>query len=46
MFGTKSHLGFNFGVLIAWMVAGLAGVYVATAWRVGKGLRTGVHVVP
>lgn len=45
-FGTKSHLGLNFGVLIAWMVVGLGGVYLATTWRVKKGLKTGVHLVP
>jgi hypothetical protein len=46
VFGTKSHLGLNFGALVAWMAFGLAGVYAATAWRVQRGLRTGVHVVP
>ncbi|KAF2118072.1 hypothetical protein BDV96DRAFT_680016 [Lophiotrema nucula] len=43
--GTKSHLGLNFGVLIVWMVVGLGGVYLATAWRMRESLRTGVHRV-
>jgi hypothetical protein len=46
MFGTKSHLGLNFGVLIAWMVVGWAGICVVTAWRIGQGKKTGVHRVP
>ena len=46
IFGTKSHLGLNFGVLILWMIAGLLGMYTITAWRVKRNLRTGIHVVP
>ena len=30
LFNTKSHLGRNFGVLIAWMVLGLLGMAVGT----------------
>ncbi|KAF1841397.1 uncharacterized protein K460DRAFT_166555 [Cucurbitaria berberidis CBS 394.84] len=45
-FGTKSHLGLNFGVLIVWMVVGWAGIWLSTAWRIRKGRRTGVHQVP
>jgi hypothetical protein len=32
MCGTKNHLGRNFGILIAWMLAGLIGGSVFTAW--------------
>jgi hypothetical protein len=46
VFGTKSHLGLNFGVLVIWCVVGWSGVVVYTTWRVRKSKRTGVHYVP
>jgi hypothetical protein len=45
LFGTKSHLGANFGVLIAWMVAGLLGMWVGTAWVIRRNRRAGAHAV-
>ncbi|KAH7392386.1 hypothetical protein DE146DRAFT_766661 [Phaeosphaeria sp. MPI-PUGE-AT-0046c] len=33
VFGTKSHIGLNFGVLLSWCVVGWVGVVGATAWR-------------
>ncbi|KAF2728008.1 hypothetical protein EJ04DRAFT_557036 [Polyplosphaeria fusca] len=45
VFGTKSHLGLNFGVLAAWIVGGLVGVYGVTWWKVREGLRKGRHMV-
>jgi hypothetical protein len=42
VFGTKSHLGMNFGVLGAWCGIRWVGVVVFTGWRMGRGL----HVVP
>lgn len=45
IFGTKSHFGLNFGVLIAWMVAGVAGMYSIMFWRTKKNLSTGAHYV-
>ncbi|OAK94028.1 hypothetical protein IQ06DRAFT_234970 [Phaeosphaeriaceae sp. SRC1lsM3a] len=46
VFGTKSHLGLNFGVLVAWCVLGWVAVCVATKWRVETGRRKGRHYVP
>ncbi|CAO2657708.1 Nn.00g038340.m01.CDS01 [Neocucurbitaria sp. VM-36] len=46
IFGTKSHLGLNFGVLIVWMMVGWGGIFLGMAWRIRKGRRTGVHQVP
>jgi hypothetical protein len=46
MFGTKSHLALNFGILFAWMLVGWSGICLSTAWRIQKGKRDGVHRVP
>jgi hypothetical protein len=46
VFGTKNRLGLHFGVLIAWCVVGLAGVYAFTTWRIKSGLKKGMHFVP
>ncbi|KAF2020579.1 hypothetical protein BU24DRAFT_469342 [Aaosphaeria arxii CBS 175.79] len=46
LFGTKSHLGLNFGVLVVWVFVGWAGMVLGTMWRIRKGRRTGVHHVP
>lgn len=45
LFDTKSYLGTNFGVLIAWMVAGLLGMYIFTWIRVRENKRKGAHVI-
>lgn len=46
VFGTKSHLSVNFGVLVAWIVVGWAGIVGFTAWRIRKGKSEGRHRVP
>ena len=46
VFGTKNHLGVNFGVLGAWMGVGWVGGWGFTWWRMGRGRREGVHRVP
>jgi hypothetical protein len=46
IFGTKNHLGTNFGVLIAWMIVGLLGIYGGTAWRTHTNKKTAVHYLP
>ena len=33
VFGTKSHLGLNFGILVAWMLVGWSGICLSTAWE-------------
>lgn len=46
VFGTKNHLGRNFGVLIAWTVLGLIGMFVLTVWQLKRNLRKGTHALP
>ncbi|KAN0117934.1 Protein of unknown function (DUF3533) domain containing protein [Hyaloscypha variabilis] len=46
IFGTKNHLGTNFGVLITWTVVGLLGVYGGTAWRTHTNKKTAIHYLP
>ncbi len=36
IFGTKNHLGRNSGVLLAWVVVGLAGMLLLTAWTLNE----------
>lgn len=43
IFGTKSHLGQNFGVLIAWMVVGMVGMWMNTIWVMRRDKRRGIH---
>jgi len=45
VFGTKNHLGRNFGILIAWMVLGLAGIVVFTALGMRENRKRHAHVV-
>jgi hypothetical protein len=46
MYGTKSHLGRNFGVLLAWMVAGWAGMFLFTGGLVRRNKRRAIHALP
>lgn len=46
VFGTKNHLGLNFGVLVAWCAVGWIGVAGATWWRMCVGKKRGRHYVP
>ena len=43
LFGTRSHLGVNFGVLAAWIVVGWAGLAVMTVIQLRKNRKEGVH---
>ncbi|KAI9838447.1 MAG: hypothetical protein M1838_004598 [Thelocarpon superellum] len=43
IFGTKNHLGRNFGILIAWMIIGLLGVYLFTFLQLRANRRAGSH---
>lgn len=45
IFGTKNHLGQNFGILIAWMVVGAIGIVAFTAWTMEQNRRKKTHVV-
>lgn len=38
IFGTKNHLGQNFGVCLGWMVVSMAGIAVITVRRKGKAM--------
>ncbi|KAK3173516.1 hypothetical protein OEA41_006846 [Lepraria neglecta] len=46
IFGTKGHLGVNFGVLIAWMAVGLIGMLAFTARTMKGNERKRVHALP
>ncbi|MCJ1401876.1 hypothetical protein MMC11_005093 [Xylographa trunciseda] len=45
IFGTKNHLGRNFGILIAWMVLGLVGIVVFTALGMRENRKRHAHVI-
>jgi hypothetical protein len=45
IFGTKNHLGQNFGILVAWMVVGAIGIVAFTAWTLKQNRRKKTHVV-
>ena len=45
VFGTKNHLGRNFGVLIAWMVVGMVGVAAFTAMTLRQNQKRRQHVL-
>lgn len=45
IFATKSHLGRNFGVLLAWMVLGVLGIGVFTAYVLERNRRQRAHVL-
>lgn len=46
MYGTKSHLATNFGVLAAWTVGWAAAMSVATIVRLRWNMRQGYHQLP
>ena len=45
IFGTKNHLGRNFGILIAWMVVGAIGVALFTAWTLEHNRKRRSHAL-
>lgn len=46
IFGTKNHLGFNFGVLLAWMVLGWLGMMILTTWNMRRNKKRKIHNLP
>ena len=46
VYGTKSHLGANFGMLTGWSVGFAAIMSVATVMRLRWNARKGVHALP
>ncbi|GBE80924.1 predicted protein [Sparassis crispa] len=46
IYGTKSHLGLNFSVLMVWIVVSSVVMAVATTLRLRCNMRRGVHTLP